>query len=1291
MKGSKILATIVAIAMVLSTMAILNVSDLTVKLTVKATRDITTDANNHNAVVLSNDGSGNQWDKLTCGEIITLYVNNNSLTPDEDYAVKVFNDSGWQRCYSVSGADEADEYGDLAIQFHVPGWSELGECPTTGNATSGALGAGNWKISLWTESTGGTQVWTGLNITVTIGNLYDVYFTDNGTVNNLIYGEEESFDVNVRNWTGSDSWQETYSGTNGIGTWDLDILTPDFASVTGFPKTGINANSKNAYVEAYDTSKEYYYWVRVSSNANAAHFSNVSLPVKLDVTESLPSNAEWGDSFTIGGGVYDANNTGITGYDVAVYAPIDSGWTIVNGAADSTLGNGVYSIVVNTGPGDGYSAGTYYVGTYETGLAGRDVDEADQPPYIAGFIPYYSFEVGTNDGADVAVQNSDDIIAGFAQIINVSVGNDSFMADSSSPIDATKEFQNMKIHVTGLAGWDNETEYDEDDIVEVTPYVQHNSDDQTYYLFYYTFNETGTATIIASWPGNQTSQTLESPKAPGNDSYYSNTYYEATDMLANITGRTTFSIVSAASMNLIIEGDMVDAVSIDKNPGTCTGSIRWLNSSDEFTLKVYGSTQSDPQDATIHVSGCGLDFTIDQDDPEDTDECIDYVGTGVYRVQIAPKTSGTLTITATNGTDEASKDYTITGLTGSVTTSVGDDLEITVGTTETITAQLQSDYANVYVTYFDATWRQTDTYAVSLNHTYGDGTTAGEGKDGTYTFVPDVDYIDTLGHIVVAAEAGSGNYFYEIIEIVPVYDFTIELLEPINATQMFTAGLEYDVVFRILDGDLNAVEDDDPSVTIKLVDADHDEDSPLQSWSSADADISDAGDGEWELDDMRCWFEGQLIISGENATDAICHKGNLSVNVGLATISYSPEAATAGIGTENLTVEVTGLDANGDPLPDGTDIFFWCVDSEDVDIGGVASNTNAVNFKDADTSIELDEDGKGEFELDEVGDNKTTINATFVDYDPCSGNRTLGTFNINFPVFDISPETIYIGQSNIVIIHAYEAADGTTAIAGINLTLKGNSITQPNPVKTDADGKVILEVEPTASGIANVTIARDLHYDSGILDWTDAVVTDSYVTITSIKEFTITVSKSPVYQGETLTVTITSGGVAVEDVDVSFGLITGKTDASGEVDFTAPDPGVESVLYYVTAEKVGYNTKDKGVTVIKKYAISIVTPDTVYAGESFTVTIIAKGQPLAGATVTLDGTTVKTSDGDGKVTFTAGAKGTTHTITAAYEAYTSGSATIGPLTEKGTPGFELLTLIAAIGVAFILLRRRKHN
>ena len=93
-------------------------------------------------------------------------------------------------------------------------------------------------------------------------------------------------------------------------------------------------------------------------------------------------------------------------------------------------------------------------------------------------------------------------------------------------------------------------------------------------------------------------------------------------------------------------------------------------------------------------------------------------------------------------------------------------------------------------------------------------------------------------------------------------------------------------------------------------------------------------------------------------------------------------------------------------------------------------------------------------------------------------------------------------------------------------------------------------------------------------------------------------------------------------------------------------------------------------------------------GEQFSVSIIVNGAPLAGATVEFNGKTY-TSDATGKVTATAPDAAGDYAIVASYGNYEDGTITI-TVGEGSIPGFELLTLIAALGVAFILLRRRRQ-
>ena len=343
-----------------------------------------------------------------------------------------------------------------------------------------------------------------------------------------------------------------------------------------------------------------------------------------------------------------------------------------------------------------------------------------------------------------------------------------------------------------------------------------------------------------------------------------------------------------------------------------------------------------------------------------------------------------------------------------------------------------------------------------------------------------------------------------------------------------------------------------------------------------------------------------------------------------------------------LVLILYAKDALGNLLED-TAFIMWPTDANDTILAGKSSGT-----------VYTDEFGEATIWFDEVGNILGTFCATINDA------NTTGELQIAWPIFTLNPQIIYVGQMNEVLIRAVDM-DGNP-IKGINLTLTpsyigmvAGSIPDPNShwCRRMVTNSIICESFSKWSTKCN-HFCQDIHYGAGQLDWT-AFLTDTVVNVTSKKPLEITASKSPIYQGETLTVTVKSEGVAVKDVDIKIGSLTGKTDANGKVDFTVPDPGVESAVYYIKAEKEGYVTTEIGISVIKKYAISINVPDEVFAGESFTVTIIAKGQPLAGAAVKLDGTTTKMSGGDGKVMFTAGAKGTTHTI----------------------------------GVAFILLRRRR--
>ena len=102
---------------------------------------------------------------------------------------------------------------------------------------------------------------------------------------------------------------------------------------------------------------------------------------------------------------------------------------------------------------------------------------------------------------------------------------------------------------------------------------------------------------------------------------------------------------------------------------------------------------------------------------------------------------------------------------------------------------------------------------------------------------------------------------------------------------------------------------------------------------------------------------------------------------------------------------------------------------------------------------------------------------------------------------------------------------------------------------------------------------------------------------------------------------------------------------------------------------------------------------SVTAGESFTIKAGGDDGNNNGITVTItyNDEVVKTGiTVNGEVSFKIEEpKSGTYSIKATKADYVD-SETLTFKVPEGSPGFELLTLIVAIGVAFILLRRRRH-
>jgi hypothetical protein len=1075
-------------------------------------------------------------------------------------------------------------------------------------------------------------------------NITDIYKVE--VVPEVIYWDDtvaQDFTINIYNWTGTSytlltesvryilsdpDWYHLLNDTMNLGTIDMDAMF-DW-----------NASDCNYCGEANYTLNI------TTTEAPYTLLADTWVPVRFHLIDFSPTTATYMDEKTIIGRFIDGGDDYVTGFEyVQVVSP--TGGDYYEPVLTSSTGRFSFAVTFN-------ESGLWHVGTWIDGASYRPIDE-DTTQGVPYFISYQTIDVGPQTGTITV--DPDEEVYGFNVTFEI----------LCEDVDGDP-LANAWVYVTGVDCSYMGVGYDNRDYVEL-------GQSNAYGWLNITladmlrFNESDTAKFLFTY-----------------DDEWS--VYDADDDLNPlIYAETLVDISSPGAMNVFVNYTGADKVLLgyvphglaadpsDPPASGLTDPEDWGNWSSDLLVTVYGKTDSDRMNATVTVTGCGLDLEFDEDDElwdYDDDDVLDSnEAYGNYSFLISPRKGGYLTITVTHGKNSASKDIEIVGLDADVTTSVGDDNKITVEQNESLIFTTNTHYAEVHANLYDDEWN----YLGLLNWTVGENE-EGNGKDGEYEFMPDVS---ELGYIVISAMEGYNTsegeitfYSFDIVEIVPNYDLVITIVEPDVANQTLTAGLEYDIIIEITN--LTGYE-------LQYADI-FDVWGELLDWENEiieDSEITFSHDSGnvWMIEDYMPESNGTLQIT-VTAWDEKHEGNNTDIYVDWALFEYNPIKITAGIGLENVSVEVIAYDALGNIIPEET---FEMWNASDFNASGDIWAGNSTG------TIYLDENGMATLWLDEVGD------YTGYYYAKLNGVNTSGKLYVDYPDFEIDPSIIYVGIVNEVEVIVKDWAGNL--LEDVYITFWPSTAGElagvvPDPAPTDENGYVLVSLEPEATGKMNLSLVRDIEYVDGQLAWTN-LLTDTYLIVTTKEPLEITVSQSPIYQGDTLTVTVMSEGDAVEDVNIKFGSLTGKTDANGEVDFTVPDPGVESALYYIKAEKTGYITETIGITVIKKYGITIVTPDEVYAGESFTLTITAKGQPLSGATVTLDGTTTKTSDGEGKVKFTAGAKDETHTITATYEPYTQAQVTIGPLDEKGTPGFELLTLVIAIGVAFILLRRRKHN
>jgi len=681
------------------------------------------------------------------------------------------------------------------------------------------------------------------------------------------------------------------------------------------------------------------------------------------------------------------------------------------------------------------------------------------------------------------------------------------------------------------------------------------------------------------------------------------------------------------------------------------GSAPHLN----IVFDIFGRSITDNEGRAYYGDDTGENYkniTVGGDIlyPVDATYIGDNSNRGRWRATVTPtKPGGTITLTIDwPGDDNGTASQTIEIVNGTYVTSAVDSF--TVGTDYNLTVTVKDmDGAPVKNAYVYLIWEDQTT---QFNTTTGNNK-AGKGLNGEYTFWIKSNNNDATTpasapqNITVAAKWYGDFWGYTKVVMEKHHNMMV------NVTP--TASYAGDSV--------------DYNIMVNLVGGGHPAKSGLTVALYNSTGVLVTGDDAWSKPGSYDITKEEIILSGGtyylyayNAT-ADSRDNNATLLVTKYIVKSSPSILAWKIDKSvNMTFQLT-------PAGNGT-----------LTLNNMTSLPNA-SYSGQNTQISI-ENGVGTLD----GVNATTLGNVTFNYIPDGGadRPADGLLRVTTATATPSPATIYIGESTLVTITVTNPSAGTP-LEGVRvgldhgMALNASILSKfPTDQFTDTAGKAQFSITAEASG--NVTIYIENETDP-----------DNAFVIVAAARKQMTISNDPsVNEGNTFTVEAKSNGALITDATVTF-TFNGQTwpTTTGTATITAPSVPT-SLIYPISATADGYTSVSGTIMVINVPKLIIAVSGDVKAGQTFTLTIADDmGSPVIGATVTFEGKTYTTGAG-GTVTMTAPATAGSYPVSATFPGFGSVSSTVTIVKGGGIPGFELLTLVAAIGVAFLLLRRRRN-
>ena len=286
-----------------------------------------------------------------------------------------------------------------------------------------------------------------------------------------------------------------------------------------------------------------------------------------------------------------------------------------------------------------------------------------------------------------------------------------------------------------------------------------------------------------------------------------------------------------------------------------------------------------------------------------------------------------------------------------------------------------------------------------------------------------------------------------------------------------------------------------------------------------------------------------------------------------------------------------------------------------------------------------------------------------------------GMLPVKIPTVTPSPRIIPFDKKTTVKI---KVTGRGTSLEGVFVSIFVPGLTEQNG-STNSLGEKDFAFTPPQTGNVIIKIEnRTSKTKIRVTAW--ALYVDAPTSADEAESFVVTVRNE------------TSTGDLIEGATITFNGETYTTGSDGTATVDSPDDIAVDSDFTVTASKEGYAPATDTIKIINKPKLEITidqTPDTngKYSSPVDVYVSDDDGNLITAATVTF-GTQALTTV-NGKVTITVDTE-TTGTIGATKTGFTAADGVTVTIKAAGIPGFELLTLIAAIGVAFILLRRRRH-